>query len=173
VGLRTEATEIVYVVDRSGSMLGSFDDLRNDVFTSVAGLDPRSQDFHILLFSCGRSLELGDKMLWPATAGHKMAAAEFLRSSYAVGQTDAVPALLRAFEVLDRAPAGRKAIFLLTDSQFPDNEEVIHLCKACNARKDVRIFTVLYGGRADGAEQVMKRIAAEGGGEYRLAVAEE
>jgi hypothetical protein len=167
------ARHIVYVVDRSGSMLTTFDSVKNEMLTSIGQLDGAKQDFHVILFAEGKPQEADAKRLVPATPEYKARATEFLRQAYAKGDTNVLPALNRAFDVLEQAQTAGKVIFLLTDSAFPDNQKVIDLCKARNTKKDVHVFTFLYGDRAKEAEETMKKVAQENGGKFKYVSAEE
>ena len=100
-----------------------------------------------------------------------MIAIRLLMGVYPSGQMDPLPTISRAFEVLSKEEAGEeKVIFLVTDSDFPDNEAVIQLCRKLNEKKDVRIFTLLVGSEAKAsapAEEMMKAIASQSGGQYK------
>jgi hypothetical protein len=170
------ARHIVYVIDRSGSMIDTFDAVKNEMLTSIGQLDPK-QDFDIILFTQGAPQEPVDKRLVPATPEYKGAATKFLKDAYAAGSTDPLPALSRAFEVLDKvSDPGGKVVFFLTDSDFPDNDAVVKFCKAHNVKHDVHFFTFLYGGGKGGppekAEEAMKTIAKENGGKYKYVTEE-
>ena len=161
---------IVYVIDRSGSMVEEFDTVRREMLRSISYLVAR-QDFHVILFSHSRPLEVGARRLMPAKRIYKESAAKFLDSVRAGGRTDPIPALRRAFEVLDRADTrgGRtgKLIFLLTDGSFPDNAAVLAAVRQLNVNKTVLVNTYLYGHRPPEAEKVMKQIAEECNGRYK------
>ena len=91
----------------------------------------------------------------------------FLAGARTGGQTDPVPALKRAFEVLGRSGRGRaKIICLLTDGVFPDNDNVLRVIAQCNRGGSVQIFTYLAGRRAPEAEKVMKQLAERSRGRY-------
>ena len=61
-----------------------------------------------------------------------------------------------------------KAIFLLTDGAFPNNNAVLKFIWKKNRSKDVHIFTYLYGEQDDEIiVNLMKEIAAETGGKYK------
>jgi len=161
------AHHIVFVVDRSGSMVDTFDYVRKEMLRSISRLRP-PQDFHVILFAEGPPIENAPKRLVPAEFVYKEQVAEFLQSARAQGQTDPVPALKRAFAVLsksNRLPG--KLIYLLTDGVFPDNQKVISAIRAANRGTEALINTYLYGSRPPEAEEVMKQIAEENGGRYR------
>jgi uncharacterized protein with von Willebrand factor type A (vWA) domain len=167
-GTEAQANHVVYVIDRSGSMLDAFDDARRGLLVSISKLE-ESQDFHVMLFADGPPIEMADRGLVAANKEHEYEAADFLARVRAEGQTDPIPALARAFEVLAKADAARpdKAILLLTDGDFPDNAALLKWTLARNKDKKVAIYTVLFGHRTPTAVEVMKKIAAESGGTYR------
>jgi hypothetical protein len=173
LGFSTQAAEIVYVIDRSGSMLSSFDDLRTEILSSVKGLDPQRQRFHILLFAGGEPLELPGAGAAHATANRKKAAEAFLADAFAAGETDPFPAMWRAFDVLAACGHCQKTIFLVSDSGFANGEEVIKICRNRNVFNDVHVHTFLYASHPNGAEDAMRRIAEENGGQYQFVRAEE
>jgi len=166
---QSNARHIVYVIDRSGSMLRTFDHVRREMVVSISRLDPIEQDFHVILFAAGPPIEAEPKRLVPATNEHKQSVARFLKTVRAEGQTNPVPALERAFQVLRRADARPgKLIYLLTDGVFADNERVLETIARGNRDKEVLIHTFLYGDRPPEAERVMRRIAEDNGGRFRF-----
>lgn len=166
------AHHIVYVVDRSGSMLDSFDYVRVEMLRSVSRLRP-PQDFHVILFSDGEPIEAPPKRLVSADFSQKKQAAEFLSGIRPRGRTDPTAALRRAFDVLEKAgKMPGKLIYLLTDGMFQDNAKVIAMIRKANASQEVVMNTYLYGHQPPGAVAVMKQIAEENGGMYRYVPAE-
>ena len=159
---------IVWVIDRSGSMMDSFELVKRAMFTSISELKA-IQDFHVILFSDGPPVEGGARRLVPATEQAKLKAVRFLADKRALRQTDPVPALRRAFAVLKMADRGRKGklIHLLTDGVFPDNAAVLETIRKLNSHKEVKINTYLYGNRPPVAVAVMKKIKDENGGQYK------
>jgi hypothetical protein len=168
-GVEANASAIVYLTDRNASMMDNWERVRKEMTASIEVL-AENQSFDILLFTEGQPMEMAGRKLLPADETNKKAAKEFVGEAQARGQTDPLPALKRAFEILNGAEAGReKALFLLTDSDFPDNQAVVDLCRRLNAKKDVRICTVLYAGAerpSKKAEEAMKKIASQSGGTY-------
>jgi DNA-directed RNA polymerase subunit RPC12/RpoP len=167
---------LIYVIDRSGSMAagGVFDQVKDKMADSIGQLGS-GQDFHIILFADGPPIEAPPRKLVPASPDNKGLAGKFLgdRSIVARGQTDPVPALNRAFDVLAAGTKKGKVIYLLTDGAFKDNDAVLAAIRARNADKAVTIHTFLYGytGGADEKDpviKVMKQIAEENGpGKFR------
>ena len=162
------AYHIVYVIDRSGSMVETFDTVRNEMLISISRLR-KEQDFHVILFAKGPPKESASRRLAPAIPRYKEEAAAFLDSVRAAGQTDPIPALERAFQVLARADRRRlgKLIYLLTDGNFPDNASVLAAVRKLNKEREVHINTYLYGNKPPEAVRVMVAIAKENGGRYK------
>jgi hypothetical protein len=165
------ARHICYVIDRSGSMVDSFDHVRREMVISISRLTDKQQDFHVILFCSGPPIENPPRRLVQATVWHKEEAVRFLEPVRAEQQTDPVPALNRAFDVLAqvRSDPNRpdKLIFLLTDGVFPDNAKVLDVIRGRNAGKDVAICTYLYGNRPPEAVDVLTRIAKENRGTFK------
>ncbi len=165
---------IVYVIDRSGSMMDSFELVKREIASSVGQLKA-VQDFHVILFSDGPAKEVDTRRLVSATEKAKLAAVSFLKGKRALQQTDPIPALQRAFAVLkmaDRKYPG-KLIYLLTDGVFPNNRAVLREIQKLNRQKEVHINTLLYGMRPPVAAKVMRTIAKENGGQYRYVSGDE
>jgi hypothetical protein len=176
-GGRRQARHFVYVIDCSGSMLYTFGAVKDEMMRSIGLLDyeKRKQDFHVILFAEGKPKEAEDKRLVPATDEYKQRVAEWINKQNTEPGTEVLPALARAFDVLDKVDSpGGKVIFLLTDSDFKgDEEKAIALCKARNTKKDVCIYTYLYGDKPDLAVKTMEKIAADSGGRYKFVSGEE
>ncbi len=64
------AHHVVFVIDRSGSMIDTFDYVRQEMIASISRLSAQ-QNFHIILFAAGPPIENGPRRLVPATReGH-------------------------------------------------------------------------------------------------------
>lgn len=159
--------DVVYVIDRSGSMINKYDNVRQEMIFSVARLNEK-QRFNVVLFSDGEPIQLQKGRLVAASRVGKRRLVRFLEPVLANGKTDPVPALEAAFSALkaDRDPQGGQAILLLTDASFPDNDAVLECIRKHNADAKVAIFTFLYGDRPPEAVAVMKRIATDNHGQY-------
>jgi hypothetical protein len=162
----TRAAHVVFVIDRSGSMTDSFDALREALANEVTGLK-YPQDFHIIMFSGGVPLEMSSRKLVEASASNVSRAGSFLEEVQARGDTDPMPALKRAFEVLAAQSEGTKLIQLLTDGEFPDNQKVLEVIDKMNAGRLVHVNTYLYGRHSQAAEKVLEEIAGKNKGQYR------
>ena len=113
-----------------------------------------------------------DVQTHPAGAADgKREALAFLKTVRAAGTTDVLPAIRRAFPVLDSAPGSRKrrVICLLTDGEFIDNNRVADTIRKINGRGTVCINTIPHHYRSPAATRVLKQIAADNQGEIRFA----
>ncbi len=154
------ARRIVYVVDRSGSMLSTFSGVVNELKESIGALR-RTQRFHIIFFNAGSPLENPPRRLVSAVRSHKRAAFEFLDQIAPMGGTDPRPAMRRAFAVEP------DLIYFLTDGEFDAHaQSMFSMLEKMNRLRDVRIFTIAYVNQRGGA--VLERIAREHNGEYRF-----
>ena len=151
------ARKIVYVVDRSGSMLTTFEAVRRELRSSIDKLR-RSQRFHVIFFNAGPPLENRPKKLVPATASQKKRLLEFLDTIQAEGSTDPVPAMQRAFAVKP------DLIYFLTDGDF--DPLLLEKLRQWNGGKKVRIFTLAYVSEA--GRVLLEQIARENNGEFKF-----
>ncbi|MBS3821788.1 MAG: VWA domain-containing protein [Planctomycetes bacterium] len=158
---------VVYVLDRSGSMIDTFDHLRLEVGRSIGRLN-LGCGFHVIFFAGSKPSENAPRRLVAADNGNRRDAWSWILDVRPEGQTDPLPALQRAFTVLKRARNEHpRIIYLLTDGIFPDNEKVLDAIRRMNADRSVFICTFLYGSRPPEAVEVMQRIARENRGVYR------
>jgi hypothetical protein len=166
-GTGGNAYNICWVIDRSGSMSDTFDFVRIEMARSIGRLKEK-QAFHVIMFAEGKPIEKDPPKLVFATRDNQIKAAEFIASINAEGQTDPIPALERAFEVLKNAKFKGKLIYLLTDGNFPDNEKVLAAIQKMNHSGNVFINTFLYGSGDPQAQKVMDQIASQNGGKFRM-----
>ncbi len=180
MGMGGNAYNVCYVIDRSGSMIDTFEEVKMEMLRSIARMD-RRQKFHIILFAQNKPQEPNFRSAPPAKVNdeNKITAAKFLDDVISVGQTDPVPAIRRAFDVLSSRHVVRpgRLVYLLTDGVFPDNKGVLSEIKKLSSRlpedKKVMICTFLYGNKPPEAEAVMKQIAKDTGGRYKFVQREE
>ena len=151
------ARRIIYVVDRSGSMLGTFGHVRAELERSITALR-RSQKFHVIFFNSGKPLENPPKELVPAIKAQKARFFEFMEQIYPEGRTDPAPAMRRALA------AEPDVVYFLTDGEF--DRDLIPKLDGWNRHRQVRIFTIAYFDQS-GAE-LLEEIAREHGGEFKF-----
>jgi hypothetical protein len=174
-GTTGQAYHVIYLIDRSGSMLSNFSVICDEVVKSVASLTP-NQDFHIVFFGGRNAMESPAKKLIPATDENKKEIVTFVKSVSSSGQTQPAPAIERAFDALDEAAKSKpgKLIYLLTDGDFKDekgnneNAAALKVLHERNATKDVVVNTILFGKLSADGEKLLKQIATENGGKYKF-----
>jgi hypothetical protein len=165
LGAGGNARHVVYVLDRSGSMIDTFEEVRRAVLLSIGRLDSE-QDFHVILFADGKAIENPPRRLVPPTEASRLQAADFLAAARSGYQSDPIPALSRAFDMLEEATGGGKLIYLLSDGVFPDGQAVLAVLANRNRDKEVRINTYFCGGDGSG-KALLKEIARSTGGLFR------
>ena len=189
------AYHIVYVVDRSGSMAPTFQQVQNEMLKSISQLK-QAQDFSIILFADNQCIEGPQKRLVSAELVNKIAANNFLKDITASSTTTVLPALKRAFQILKYADATKpgRLIYLLSDGDFAGisggseytgadgrvlngNEAAIQWLRDNNPKEEnkglVHVNTFLYLSKDEEARKVMETIAKENGGRFKLISADE
>lgn len=154
----TGAKRIVYVVDRSGSMVDTFDFVRRELVKSIGELR-RSQKFHVIFFNAGLPVENPPHRLISATPAQKEDFFQFLNSDAVApqGSTDPHEAMNRAFGVEP------DLIFFLTDGEF--DPKLLGSLDRWNQDRRVKIFTIAYFSEA--GSELLRKIAMDHGGEFR------
>ncbi len=179
-GLGGNAYHIVYVVDCSGSMFTEFEMVRRETIKSFSKLSPQ-QTFHIIFFAEDKFKESPTPRLVFATNSNKRNALEFIKSIKAEGfGSSPIPALIRAFEVLKRAPGRKegKLIYLLTDGEFgtsgysykgkDGNEAVLAWLRDNNKSGEIHINTILHHHHSPDVMKVLGQIASQNGGKFKF-----
>ena len=174
MGTGGNAYHIVLVVDRSGSMFDFFDCVRREMNKTITQLLP-TQTFHVILFVRGLDSKRDEnppRRLVNATVHNKREALEFLKGVSCEGgqPTNPLGGLKRAFDILAHPPNDKpgKIIYLLTDGEFHDNDEVRRKIRQWNKKGDVRVNTILYAVRGDDIQKALEQIATENGGTFRF-----
>ncbi|MFN5497674.1 MAG: hypothetical protein ACK5C3_13990 [bacterium] len=103
------ATKVAYVVDASGSMIGSFPEIVDEVERSISHLEP-SQQFTVICFRRDSAVApRGDHSLRPASRAERAAAIEWLRKDVIPsGRSSPIEALALALR------SGADCVFLLS-----------------------------------------------------------
>jgi hypothetical protein len=168
------AEHVVYVIDASGSMVGpQIARAKRELVDSIRRLAPR-QHFHVIFYAGERPLESPPGRLTAATDAAKLRFVDFLDGVTVGGSvSDPRAALRRAFDALARA-AGRSGgvIYLLSDGEFTvEPEAMLTFFRRMNGRRNVRVHTLLLDTHP-AAQRLMRRIAAEHGGEFAVVAAQ-
>ena len=153
------ARRIVYVVDISGSMIDTFEFVRDELKRSVSALR-RNQKFHVLFFDTGPPVESPPKRLVSAIDAQKAEFLSFLAGVFPRTRgTHPGPAMRRA---LSLEPDG---IYLLSDGDdFPP--DLVANLDRWNQDRGVRIHTIAYLNLM--GRRVLQQIAREHNGEFRF-----
>jgi len=148
---------VVYVVDRSGSMIDTIGPLKRELKRSLSELKPM-QKFHVIFFSAGRPVEGPAGSVTWASDRNKRRYFEFIDGIGPEGKTDPQWAVKRALEL------DPDLIYLLTDGMFRQSiaDRIIELAKA----RKVRINTIAYVLERGG--YLLREIAERTGGIYRF-----
>jgi phage FluMu protein Com len=154
---------IVYVIDRSGSMTDSIMYVKYELKRCIRLLRPRDQ-FHVIFYSSGPAVEMPMRRLLPATEANKLAAYEFIDGIVPLGQTDPSEALRAALALRPNT------IFLLSDGEF--EERIVNLVDKLNPAgganngRLVKVNTLCFIYTA--GERILQTIADRNGGTYRF-----
>ena len=157
--LGKQARNVVFVVDRSGSMTDSIDYVKLELKRAIGEMPEEEEEenqFHVIFYSSGPPVEMPSRRLVPPTQRNKQLAFEFIDSVVPQGETDPSKAIERAFA------AKPDTICLLTDGEF--DRSIADLVKRLNADRKVRVHTLGFLYRL--GEAVLKQIASENGGTY-------
>lgn len=166
-GTKANAHHIVYVIDRSVSMIDSFGMVKREMATSVGELTA-AQYFSVVIATDPAPEGRPANRLTPAVEKHKLDMVRYVKYVYPLSTTAVAPAMSRAFELLRLADPSRqgKVVFFVTGRMPPDAGDLEKLIRKLNADKDVRINTCLYWDRSRMATRLLKRIARENNGDY-------
>jgi hypothetical protein len=160
MGVSGNAMKVAYVCDSSGSMMSLFDTLRVELRKAVDNLKP-IQGFDIIFFSEDGFLAL-DKQLLLATPESKRRAYDFLDKTAPHGSSNPLPGIRLAFSIQPQL------IYMLTDGDFPNNDEIIQEIRKLNASKKVKINTIAFGNDPEqNFHKFLKQIADENGGLFK------
>jgi Ca-activated chloride channel family protein len=169
---KQKARDIVFILDRSGSMGGwKMVAARRALARMVDTLTERDQ-FTVYAFddTVESPASFGDAALVPATDRNRFRAVEFLAKIDARGGTELAQPLNRAVDTLAGEDAGRDRIMVLvTDGQVGNEDQIL---RALGDRvKSLRIFTLGIDQAVN--EGFLKRLALLGGGSCELVESED
>lgn len=162
--LRRVNTAIALVIDKSRSMAnddrlefakeaaaGVVNALKDDDLIGIIGFD----DAPFIALSLAPLSQVRERAL------------DRLRRLVPAGRTNLLPALDEARRFIERAPAGRKHIIVLTDGRLPDSVEAgpFYLDMVKDLRiTGVTVSTMLVGGEGD--DGLLRSMASSGGGTF-------
>ena len=158
-GLTFNANNIIYLVDRSGSMVETFGGVKRELLESIEHLW-KGQRFEIILFGEEQPRALF-KICVLATPENKVRAKKLLAPCIAEGMTNPIPAIQEVAKYT--RPREKTAVVLITDAPAED-------CPAAlKAAKDlgVPVHALLYGPKSKAGVEFMKSVAKETNGTYR------
>ena len=148
---------IVYVIDRSGSMTDTIMYVKHELRKSIRNMSS-SQKFYIVFYSSGPSVGISSGKLVPAIDINKELAYEFIDSMIPVGRTDPSDALKKAFSM------SPDVIHLLTDGEF--EKDIIPLIDNLNKYKKISINTYCFV--YPPGEYMLQEIARKNNGSYKF-----
>ena len=163
----TAANRIVYVLDHSGSMIDSFDFLRQEVKDKLQRLTP-AQRFAVIMFSedVDAVFPKDATALVAGTPSVKRDLVNFVDNTRAAGKNDDVfdpfaAALQKAFALHPQV------IYFLTDGNF--DPRVVGEVKRLNTIEGmkVHVYTIAFIRVTKEAEEDLKTIAMENGGKFK------
>jgi hypothetical protein len=149
---------IVYVVDRSGSMIDTFNHVRAELKRSISALR-RSQKFHVIFFNSGEPLENPPAKLVNAIEANKEQFFEFLAGVTPMGSTRPERALRRALALEP------DLLYLLSDGITFD-PDLPRKLDDWNRSRRTKIYTIAY--LDEGGRRLLEAIARENGGEFKF-----
>lgn len=166
-GVKSPADDIVFVIDRSGSMLDNMDAIKAELILSISRLK-ENQSFHVIFFDSGAPIEMKPVGLKPACKDNKIKAVNFIKGISPEGNTDPAKGIKRALDLLTESERPEKVIFLLTDAEFDDPNSVFKAIDSVDT-SDIVINSFLCSNNRPipENEQAMKDIAADTGGKYK------
>jgi hypothetical protein len=162
-GTGGNATKIVYLCDKSGSMLSVFGNLKQQLKESINELDVASgQQFNIIFFSDEGADALFKDGMQIASADNKKKAMDYIDNEVAAGGTLPLPAIHMAVE---EKP---ELLYVLTDGfdQIPSFDDVTNAFKAANAKMHINCI-FLQSDEDPKLEQFLKAIADQGHGTFK------
>ena len=157
------ARKIVYILDHSGSMVETFDYLRQETIRSIGAMLP-VQSFSVVMFS--ESASAIYPQLQRATPEIKQDFAKKIMNYRAQGYNDDLfdpfyDAFKKAF---DMQP---EVIYFLCDGNF-DPRLVDAVTNQLNKNKKVRVNTLMYVSTDPSCEEQLKELAKKNGGAYKF-----
>jgi hypothetical protein len=162
-GTGGNATRIVYIIDRSGTMIDNFPSVLQETIRSVNHLVPL-QFFNAVMVS-DRATLVGGMYLERATQEAKRDFAAKISQYVAEGKNDdELPPFQDAFE---KAFAMKpQLVFFLTDGHF--SPQLVDVVERLNQGHRIHINTLAFVTEEEGYKEQLQMLAKINGGEYRF-----
>ena len=159
-GTRSKGKRFVFVIDKSGSMnsQGRLGKAKRELITTLQSLKPDTR-FMVYFFDHVAD-PMPVKAMMAATPENVAWAARWIEGRDVGGSTDPSDALRFTFSLKP------DTVWLLTDGQFADEDEVLGQIRSANPQSAIRINTVAFKDKS--GEAVLKQIATENDGTYRF-----
>ena len=153
-------TKVVYVLDATGSMMSSFDNLRRQLKLSISGLRP-PQSFNIIFIN-DRHPEPFAPQLRFASPEAKRQAEEYVDNMAPRGGTEPLDPIAKAYAMKP------DVIHLLMDpTDIPDHKAMMDLITKCSAGGKTKLNMIAFEGEGDEeTSRFLKEIARSSGGVY-------
>jgi len=152
------AKSVVYVVDRSASMIGTFNHVRGELRRSITQLR-RSQKFHVIFFNSREPIENLPQKLVNAIGAHKEQFFQFLDDIEPQGGTKPEKALQRAFSLEP------DVLYLLSDG-INFNPALIAKVREWNKDRKSKVFTIAYLDPT--GRELLETLSREHGGDFKF-----
>jgi len=191
------AWNVIYVLDSSGSVVGTFDNIRQELKSSIFRMNER-QAVHVVFFSDDAFQEAPSHGLVKIDENRKREISAYVNNVVARGHgSSPIPAMIRAFSAFKSSNKKGQVMYILTDGEFDmsryrftsasgkkllgteaviewlreNNPDINRVDKAGKAFKDkfVHVYVIILGDTpSHEVEESMRLIARENGGEYKF-----
>ncbi len=163
LGGKSMPKDIIFVLDKSGSMSGEKIAQLKDAFSEIIGQLPEQDNFNIILFDSAITV-YRDELL-PASEGNKADAVSYINSIEAGGSTNINDAMITALNMFETSETRVPIIVMLTDglpTSGITNTMAIRQNVLNNNTAGVSIFCLGFGFDVD--FDFLKAMALENGG---------
>ncbi len=163
LGGKSMPKDIIFVLDKSGSMSGEKIAQLKDAFSEIIGQLPEQDNFNIILFDSAITV-YRDELL-PASGGNKADAVTYINSIEAGGSTNINDAMITALNMFETSETRVPIIVMLTDglpTSGITNTMAIRQNVLSNNTAGVSIFCLGFGFDVD--FDFLKAMALENGG---------
>ncbi len=165
MGTGGNATKVIYLCDKSGSMLSVFGNLKQQLKESITALDlTAGQEFNVVFFSDEGPDALFKDGMQIATPDNKKLAMDFIDNEVASGGTLPIPAI--NFVTKEKP----ELLYVLTDGfdQIASFDDVVNAFKNGNIDGKTHINCIFLQSDEDPKlETILKSISTQGHGDFK------